>query len=429
MFAVIATSIKTSEISTNMSVIVSFITCCVALCYAQVENPVETVNLHNGLSERIGNFSIEILYHTALTLEEGQNFIMSPITVWNVLAIIAEGASGQTRDEIYNAIRWNSKQSNATRAQFKNITQWLKVKTDTVELAKVNTMFVDKDRLPLKDYQDLAKQEYDTEVLAFSFKNSANVSSMINQAINNITHGLIKKLVDPDYFQNTVMVLTSALYFKGQWSVPFNASSTVKMPFYNSKGDKIGEVNMMYNRYTYPFANIRALQARAIEIPYGKENRLSMVIMLPNPGVSVEDMFRNFQNINLDTLFEELKVAKEQYSDDEIDCFIPRFKISTDLDLSNVLRTRYGIEQLFDSSKARLPNIARTPLYVSKIVHKAEIEVTEEGTTAAAVTAAEFSNRIGAIQFQANRPFSYIIVEKVTNSIVFAGFYKTPSLF
>ncbi|XP_022837409.1 serine protease inhibitor 77Ba-like [Spodoptera litura] len=403
----------------------------VALCCGQpLQNPVENnTGLHNGLSEKIGNFSIEILFHTSKTLQEGDNFIMSPITVWSVLAVIAEGAAGDTRNEINNVLRLSARNKESTRTGFRNITQWLQVNTGTVKLAKINAIFVDKDRLPLPEFTEISKNYYQTEMVTLDFKDSARSANILNQAISNITHGKIPNMVDASYFQDSQMVLTSALYFKGQWAMPFNASSTEKMPFYDSKGQKIGEVNMMYNRHTYPFSNIKQLQARVIELPYGNENRLSMLIMLPNPGVSLEDMFSNFKNVNLDTFFEELRVSKEEYSDDEVDCYIPRFKIQSDIDLTNVLKNRLGIQELFDQSRAKLPFMARTPLYVSKVIHKAEIEVTEEGTEAAGVTVAEFSNRIGVVQFQANRPFTYMIIEKVTNSIVFGGFYKTPSLY
>ncbi|KAJ8708797.1 hypothetical protein PYW08_010179 [Mythimna loreyi] len=406
-----------------------------AVCYGQnvntaVQDAIENATeLHNGLTEKIGNFSIEVLFHTSKTLQDGENFIMSPITVWSVLAVIAEGAGGTTRNEINNVLRLSVRQRNFTRTGFKNITQWLQVNTNTVKLAKVNAIFVNKDRLPYQDFQEIAKEYYQTEMITLDFKESVQSANLLNTYISNFTHGKIPNLVDPSYFQDTQMVLTSALYFKGQWTMPFNASSTVKMPFYDTNGKKIGDVNMMYNRHTYPFSNIRELQARVIELSYGNENRLSMVIMLPNPGVSLEDMFANFKKVNLDTFFEELRVSKEEYSDDEVDCFIPRFKIKSDLDLTNVLKNRMGIEELFDQSRAYLPHMSRTPMYVSKVIHKAEIEVTEEGTEAAAVTAAEFSNRIGVVQFQANRPFTYLIIEKVTNSIVFGGFYKTPSLY
>lgn len=403
---------------------------CVVFCYGQdVVTNGTTPRVRNGLEEKIGNFSIELLYHTALVQAPKDNLIISPFTVWTVLAVISEGAAGRTRIEINNALRITSRTTEITRRHFADIAQWLQVKTNTIELAKFNAIFVDKQGLPLPDFQESAKRYYDTNMVSLNFADNENAANLVNGAISNFTHGLIPKIVESSNFKDTKMLLTSALYFKGQWTIPFNASSTTVEPFYDSNGTKIGEVKMMYNRGTYPFANIKELKARVIELPYGKENRLSMIIMLPNHGVSLQDMFRNFLMVPLDLFFEELRISKEEYSDDEVDCFLPRFKIQSNLDMSDVLQRQFHIKDLFDINLARLPNLARTPMYVSRVIHKAEIDVTEEGTTAAAVTVAEFSNRIGAVRFEANRPFTYIIVEKMTNSIVFGGFYKQPSLY
>lgn len=406
--------------------------CLVFLSFAALascQGVVNKTNLHNGLTERIGNFSIELLYHTSKAEQNGRNLIMSPFTVWTALAVISEGASGNTRMEINYALRIKARNRNVTRKNFSDISQWLQVNTNTVDLAKVNVLFVDDQRLPSEDFQDAAKTYYDTRMIRVNFSDGVSAANRFNNEISNITHNQIKKIVDQSDFRNSKLILTSALYFRGQWTVPFNSSSTMKLPFYDSNGKKTGEVNMMYNRHTYAFSNIKALQARVLELPYGKENRLSMLIMLPNPGVSLEDMFSNFKKITLDSFFEELRLSKEEYSDDEVDCFIPRFKISSDLDMTDVLRDAMGIKDLFDEKKALLPYMARTPLHVSKIIHKAEIEVAEEGTTASGVTVAEFSNRIGAVRFEANKPFTFMIVEKVTNSIAFGGFYKEPTLY
>lgn len=399
----------------------------VPLSFAQ--NIPKATNLHNGLTEKIGNFSIELLYHTSNLEQSKGNLIMSPITVWTVLAVIAEGASGNTRRQINHALRLQAKHTNVTRSEFQKISEWLRVNTNTIELAKINAIIVDKQRLPQQDFHDNAKTYYETDMITLNFEDAQNSANLLNSAISNFTHGKIPKIVDTGSFQDTQMLLTSALYFKGQWTIPFNTSSTSKLPFYNSKGEKIGEVNMMYNRHTYPFSNIKILNARVIELPYGVENRLSMLIMVPNPGVSLASMFMKFKELSLDSFFEELRISKEEFSDDEVDCFIPRFKIESNLDMTSVLKNAMGIEDLFDARKAVLPHMARTPMFVSKVVHKAEIEVTEAGTTAAGVTVAEFSNRIGVVRFEANRPFTYMIVEKVTNSIVFGGFYTEPSLY
>lgn len=398
----------------------------IALCSGQEENQ-DTTLIRNSLTEKIGNFSIELLYHTSKQNEE--NLIISPITVWTTLAVISEGASGHTRMQINNAIRVLYKNRVRTRTDYKSIAQYLVVNTSTVDLAKANIMAINKDNLPNQDYQDLAKLNYDVDIWPMDFKNNNDAAINFNGYINNVTRGIISNAVDSNSFVNTPLVLASILYFKGQWTVPFNASSTGLMPFYNENSEKIGEVNMMYNRHTYPFSNIKLLKARVVELKYGLQDRLSMIIMVPHFGVSLEDMFKNFMLVPLDSFFEQLRLAKEEYSDDEVDCFIPRFKIESDVDLTELLKQKMGINDLFDPKLAQLPNIARTSIFVSRILHKAVIEVTEQGTSAAAVNVAEFSNRMGVVRFEANKPFAYMIVEKKTNTIVLGGVYRKPSLY
>lgn len=399
----------------------------ISLCAGQVEKQ-NVPNVRNSLTSKIGNFSIEILYHTVKE-QENKNVIVSPFTIWTTLAVISEGARDLTRRQINHAIRISAKNKDKNRIEFKNIAQWLTVKTNTIDLSKENIMLVNDDFSPHRDYQELAKLNYDVKVWPTNFTNSELAATNLNTYIKNVTKGLITNIVDSQAFKNSPMVLASAIYFKGQWTVPFNVTNTLAMPFFDENNKKIGQVNMMYNRHTYAFSNMRQLQARVVELPYGAENRLSMLIMLPHNGVMLENMFRNFLTTPLDAFFEELRLSKEEYADDEVDCFIPRFKIESSIDLTDTLKQKFGIYDMFDPDYALLPLVARTPVHVSKLVHKAVIEVVEEGTSAAAVTVAEFSNRMGVIRFEVNKPFAYMIVEKVTNSIVFGGVYRHPSLY
>lgn len=402
----------------------------VTVCNAQIFDEVKQVpnsSLHTGLTEKIGNFSIELLYHTTQAQERAINLIISPITVWTILAVITEGATDQTLTQISKALRINPRLKDETRKEYQEIAKWLQDQTSTVELQKLNSLFMDVENDPQRDFIDAAKG-YDTHMISVNFSNPDVTANSINSLVSSVTHGRIPTLVDSSNIMSSKLILTSVLYFKAQWTVAFNSSYTKITPFYDSTGKQLGEVNMMYRRHTYPFANIKTLEARVLEIPYGKDNRLSMLIMLPNPGVSLNDMFYKFGNESLDTIFNELKFSVEEYADDEVDCFVPRFKIESSLELTDALK-RMGIVDLFDERKARLPLMSYLPVHVSRIIHKAEIEVTEEGTVASAASAAEFSNRIGVIRFEANRPFCYLIIEKVTNTIAFGGFYHTPSLF
>ncbi|KAI8423560.1 hypothetical protein MSG28_012652 [Choristoneura fumiferana] len=392
----------------------------------QDKGNVNTINLHNAFSEAIGNFSVELLYHT--TKSQNNNLIVSPITVWTVLAVTTEGALKNTRVQLTNALRI-TKNRTITRAEFQNVAQWLVTNSSTVQLARYNGLFVDKSVELEKSFGNVSKDYYDTSLVPVDFKNGVATANYINQLISSFTRGRIPKLVDSDSFGETRMIITSALYFKGQWTSPFNASSTTRRAFQDSNGVKIGEVNMMYNRFTYPFANIKEIKARVIELPYGNENRLSMLIMLPNPGVTLDEMFLSLKTVPLDTVFAEMRLSQEEFGEDDVDCYIPRFKIESNLDLTETIRDGFHVYDLFDQTKSNLGRLAREPLYVTKVIHKAEIEVSEEGTTASAVTGAVFANRIGVVRFEANRPFSYLIVEKVTNTIVFGGIYQKPILY
>lgn len=409
--------------------VIIFVLCSLylTLCNTQVPMQLLDKSLHSGLTTKIGNFSVELLYHTTQSQSRGENLIISPVTVWTVLAVIAEGATDDTLKQIGAAIRVQPKAKDRVKKEYQDLAKWLQVNTTTVELQKFNALFVDKKNGALRDFQEDAKG-YDTRMISVNFTESERTSSLMNALINSVTRGRIPTLVSSEDLDNANLLLLSALYFKGQWTVPFNKTFTKVEPFHDSNGVKLGNVNMMYNRYTYPFANIAQLQARVIEIPYGSNNPLSMLIMLPDTGVSLNRMFYNLVNVTLDTIFDELKVAAEQYNEDEVDCYIPRFKIESTLSLTKPLN-RMGIFDLFDMRKARLLHMTKLPVHVTKIIHKAEIEVTEEGTAASAVTAAEFGNRISALKFVANRPFCYLIIEKVTNTIAFGGFYHTPSLF
>lgn len=401
---------------------------CVSLGAAQTIplGNVNATNLHNAFSEAIGNFSVELLYHTSKS--ENSNLVVSPITVWTVLAVTSEGALKKTRTQLTDALRITRNRT-ITRANFQNIARWLTTNSSTVQLAKYNGLFVDQSLVLDSVFANASKLYYDTSLEKVNFSNGAATANHINHLVSSFTRGRIPKLVESDSFGNTKLIVTSALFFKGQWTSPFNASSTTKRDFYNSHGVKIGQVNMMYNRFTYPFANIKDIRARVIELPYGTENRLSMLMMLPDPGVTLEDMFLSLKTVPLDTVFTEMRLSQEEFGEDEVDCFIPRFKIESNLDLTETIRDGFRVHDLFDEFKSNLGRLTNVPLHVTKVIHKAEIEVTEEGTIASAVAGAVFANRIGVVRFEASRPFSYLIVEKVTNTIVFGGVYQTPSLY
>lgn len=108
--------------------------------------------------------------------------------------------------------------------------------------------------------------------------------------------------------------------------------------------------------------------------------------------------------------------------------FLPRFSITSDFLLNSVLEDM-GILDVFSASHADLSKITGTPIYLSRLMHKAKIEVNEEGTVATAATAGTFANKATPPRFYANRPFAYLIVDKISNILLFCGQAENPDKF
>lgn len=147
-----------------------------------------------------------------------------------------------------------------------------------------------------------------------------------------------------------------------------------------------------------------------------------MIVILPEqnvPLVTVTDSLRVF---GMDYVLNEMMKAEE---DPDLEVFLPRFSLSTDFKMNDILE-RMGLVDIFDEKKSNLSNISKHLVYVSNIVHKAVIEVNEEGTVATAATGATLTFNSISAQFYVNRPFVFLILEKTTNSILFCGQIRNP---
>ncbi|KAI8423559.1 hypothetical protein MSG28_012651 [Choristoneura fumiferana] len=369
--------------------------------------------------EAFGNFSIELLYHTSIF--QTDNFILTPFNAWSALAAVADGALASTRTELCRALRISINRT-LTRSTCQGMTRDLNLNTTTVQLARFNAILIDKSRNLEVDFRAFSRL-YDTFTIPVDLKNARVTASRANKAVAVATKGLVTEIVDENDFSEPQMLIISAAYFKGQWTAGFNASSTSKQPFFDSTGVQIGEVNMMYNRFTYPLVDIDDLKASIIELPFDSEGRLSLLIILPNEGVSLKEMLMNFQKVPLDVVYAGLRLDQEEHGEDIIECLVPRFRVDSNLELKETLK-RLGIFRMFNDTAAALGHIARSNVYVTKIIHKTVIEVTEG--TAEVVTAPE--SKVIA-RFEANRPFMYLVLAKTTNTVLLEGVYQQPQLY
>lgn len=355
------------------------------------------------------------------------NIIVSPMSVWSLLALISEGAKDNTLAELLKALNVQDQQE--IKHNFKALQEIINVNTSEVEIFSAQFIFTDINRpVSMQFSQDVERHygEHLLDALDFSSSIPAIKASheRINEIVANATNGQIVKAVHPNDIIQARMVMLSVLFFKGEWTMPFNRTLTTDTPFYDELERSVGNVQMMYQKAVFPFAAFRQLQAQIVELPYGTDRQLSMMVILPRKGTPLQDVIRRLADFDMDTIYREMKQAAEEYEDDEVEVYLPRFEITADYNLVPVLNDM-GIKDALSKDTANFEKMAKD-VFLGSVIQKTKIIVNEEGTTAAAVTAAVFANKATPPRFFANRPFAFLIVDKRYDLILFMGQVKDP---
>uniref|UniRef100_A0A8C7E573 Serpin domain-containing protein n=1 Tax=Naja naja TaxID=35670 RepID=A0A8C7E573_NAJNA len=204
----------------------------------------------------------------------------------------------------------------------------------------------------------------------------------------------------------TRLIMVNVLYFKGNWSNTFKKEDTTEQPFRLNKSTS-KPIKMMFQHDKFNWKHIDELQVQIHELQY-IGNDFSMLILLPD---DISD--------DKDSIF---------YKWTKIELSFPKFKLEEKYNLKPVLR-RMGMMDAFDEGKADFSGMSTNDdLVISEVVHKSFIEVSEEGTGAAAATGVitNFKSTDLALQFKVEHPFLFFIIERSTNSILFFGKYSSP---
>lgn len=355
------------------------------------------------------------------------NIIVSPLSVWTLLALLTEGAGGETLRELLDVL--NVDNQNDIKYNYKTLVDAINVNTNEVEISSLQLIFNDVSNQRQKTFDDNIAQFYGKDLLRTLDWNStlqARKSSYeaINQIVSDATKSQIQKAIHPMDLKDAKMIILSVLFFKGDWTIPFNRSSTTDTPFLNENEVNVGTVPMMYGKAVFPFAAFRELEAQIVELPYGSDRHLSMMAILPRKGVPLKDVIARLVNFDMQTIYRELRTAAEEYEDDEVEVYLPRFEITADYRLKAPLFAM-GVKAAMNQETAEFNRMGRD-IFLGDVVQKSRIVVNEEGTTAAASTAAIFANKATPPRFYANRPFAFLIVDKRYDVILFMGQVKNP---
>jgi serpin B len=363
-------------------------------------------------------FALDLYRH----LHKGEeNIFLSPYSVSTALAMTASGARGDTAEQMFSALHFTlvPEQINSAFDELENHLTAIR-KAEGVELSIANALWSQQGYPFLEDFFKLVKNSYRAELKSVDFKTGYEaVRREINGWVEKQTHEKIKDLIKPGVLDRlTRMVLVNAIYFKGRWASQFEKNATKNSAFWRTKKTPI-ETPMMHQEQEYNYLEEDGLQI--LELPY-EGNDLSMVILLPKKTNGLSDLEAGLSSEKLRSWLDGLRKRK-------INVYLPKFKITSQFSLTHTLMSM-GMTDAFQPQAADFSGIDGTRnLYLSAVVHKAFVDVNEEGTEAAAATGAVISVTSmpeSPPVFKADHPFVFLIRENRSGCLLFLGRLLDP---
>lgn len=378
------------------------------------------------LAEASNQFAFDMYRVLVEQDKSGGNIVFSPFSNFVVLAMVGEGAQGQTADEIWTALHLQDQPGLADSALPQMLQRLEKLaNADTLAILETANALFSSESPPIRpEYRNWFTENCLGKYFSISFSTSSLTKTVdrINKWVSEKTHGKIPSLLNPkDISGGTTAVLVNTLYFEGKWKNPFNKKLTSEEWFYTLKGDSL-RVNMMQST---KFRNsLRVLNNDSfqwVELPY-KNDRFVMQLLLPRErtGMRKYDSTLTWQKWN--QLSDSLTLQNDVFVQ------MPRQTISLRMYMMDIL-TKMGVHSVFMPGVADLSRmyISRGP-WVDKVIHAVKIEVDETGTVAAAATAI-FSVTCAQpdpVIIRLDHPFFFTITDKQNGAILFMGHIVKP---
>ncbi len=374
--------------------------------------PAAVVNAYNDFAVR--------LQRTLASTDKDKNVFVSPFSIAVALTMTYNGARGRTADDMARTLALGGIPREMVNKVMTQVTALLHQQSTGVTLAVANSLWACDDVRFQPDFLERVRTAYAAELANVNFLAPATLGR-INGWVSTATHDKIKDLLQAgDLDKDTLMVLVNAIYFKGQWDRQFDTALTRARDFTSSTGTK-ALCKMMEQHGE--FAYLKNDMCQAIRLPYvGK--RLAMYVLLPAPGKKLDELLAALDP-------NTWQAWREALRDQKGTIVLPRFRLEYAAELTPPL-SQLGMAIAFDRDHADFFDMAteaaaRGRICISKVRHKAFVEVSEEGTEAAAATAVVMMRVTAAMpdkrpfQMVVDRPFLCAICDDETGSILFMG--------
>ncbi|MBN2481985.1 MAG: serpin family protein [Bacteroidales bacterium] len=386
------------------------------------EDPLQTmkkINITKTTGEIIAAdnaFGLELFQKVLAGDADAKNVFVSPTSVAMALAMTYNGADGETRTAMEHALKKNGFTVEEINTSYKSLIEAL-VSVDPKVLFEIaNSIWYRLDFTVLPDFVSVNQEYYDAEVSALDFS-LPSASETINGWVADKTHDKITEIIR-DIPGDVVMYLINAIYFKGIWQYEFDDADTHDDVFKLKDGSPVA-APFMQQEAPLPYASNELFSM--IEMPYGQGN-YNMVVILPQTSHTTDEVAASLTTENWESWLNALTEQKVLVQ-------LPKFKFEYENLLNDELSVM-GMGVAFTPQADFSKINGSGGIWISRVIHKTFVEVNEEGTEAAAVTAVEMVESIGPgpdyVLFRVDRPFIFAIREKYTGTIIFIGCVQDP---
>ncbi|XP_048218794.1 serine protease inhibitor A3N-like [Perognathus longimembris pacificus] len=365
-------------------------------------------------------FALDLYKLLVLTKPE-ENVIFSPVSISTSVALLGLGARGTTLAEIVKGLKFSPTESRMADIHrgFQHLVRTLNQPREQLQLSTGNAMFIQEQLEVLASFLDDARALYAAQVVLTDFEQPAAAEQLINDFVSNETYGKIVDLIS-NLDQDTALILVNYIFLKAKWETPFDPEDTFESRFYLNKSRSVQVPMMKVEDLTVPYLRDSVLSCTVVELKY--LGNASALLILPDRG--------KMQKVEAKLLPETLARWRNNLKPRFIDeLYLPKFSISGNYELQSLL-PQMGIREAF-STQSDLSGITTShQLKVTQVVHRALLDVAENGTEAAAATGMKMipmSATLNPTIIRFDRPFLMNIYDTNSDSILFLGKVVNPS--
>jgi serpin B len=403
---------KVKRFLTGFSLLVAFVSCSKDNTYEP--KPLNLPLKSAGVITADNAFGLDLYGRLAASAAAGTNLMISPMSVSQALSMTYNGAGGETKTAMQEALRITGYSVDELNDLNKALVNSLVAHDEKVVISVANSIWYRKEFTILPDFVTRNQTFYNAEVRPVDFS-AAGCKDEINNWVSDKTNKKIDKIVDQINPQS-FMFLINAIYFKGAWRHEFNPKNTGKQLFYREDGGST-QVDMMNKKMDLNVYRNELFQS--VELAYGKGN-WRMYLFLPEAGKTVADVEKSLTAPNWESWLTRYdSIRQVQFS-------LPKFTFSYEESLKDAL-VDMGMGVAFTDMADFTGILPDGGLLITGVKHKTFIEVNEVGTEAAAVTSVEVGVTSMGESISFNKPFLFAIAEKTTGAILFIGRMMKPA--